>query len=105
MKDIYSPSLASPWWSRISYPFILKITSISAIAFMGSSYIVLINFYLTSLHNTGKYPVVYSCMRKFISSIHQTFLGLFMIFYFALLVLFAVWTLLGAILNPAKFLP
>lgn len=72
---------------------------------MGSSYIVLINFYLTSLHNTGKYPVVYSCMRKFISSIHQTFLGLFMIFYFALLVLFAVWTLLGAILNPAKFLP
>ena len=60
---------------------------------------------MTGYDNNGKFPIKYSCMKKFISIMFEILLSIFLFVYFAMGWFAFVWCLLSAVLNPSKFLP
>jgi hypothetical protein len=65
----------------------------------------LICFFLTQERDTGKYVVSLTWKRWFISSLFWTTLMIFTGLYVSYISIILIWCMLGAILNPEKFLP
>lgn len=64
-----------------------------------------ISYYATDLKNTGKYEVRKTVAKRALVFLFWTVLNVFIAFYAAVFTLFLIWALLGAIINPASYLP
>ena len=65
----------------------------------------LISFYLSGFEDSGRYETRYTRPKKILTSALWLLFLVYMAIYNAYLILVLVWCMLGAILNPQKFLP
>jgi len=68
-------------------------------------FLELISFYITGFNNNGRFPTRLSFLRKALTTFLNIILAIFLFMYYAMFWLIMTWSLLGAILNPSKFLP
>jgi hypothetical protein len=67
--------------------------------------IELVSYYAVGHLDTGKYPVKKTLLKKIIVLIFWILISLYLAIFSAMVILVLTWSLLGAVLNPNRFLP
>ena len=105
INDVFYSSSYALWITSISYKLVLYIIFCVCSLFFISGLIELICHYATGARDTGKYIVTRTWLRWIATGFFNINIILFIIFYTAFISMVLVWCILGAILNPEKFLP
>ena len=103
--DIFYPSTYDFWLNDLSGILIFYVLSGLCGMFFLSGLLELLSFYATGPRDTGKYIVQKSWIKWFTTILFWVFLLLFIGIYTAYISVILVWCILGAVLNPQKFLP
>jgi len=103
--DVIWPSSYTFWLDLIPSARSLIFLAALGALFMFVALLEMITYYATCLKDTGKYPKVRSAPKTFILWTFWFLLSIYVALYTALATVFLVWCLLGALLNPAAFLP
>ncbi len=104
-QDILSPDSVSPWWSTTNSGLLMLIFLLLFLIFYVLAIFELMSYYATFFSFTGSLKIEKTRCKKCLSgTFYGYFLTLFVI-YIAYICLVALWMVLGAILNPNKFLP
>ena len=105
ISDVAYSSSYNFWYNSLPYKIIFFVILILWGWFSFVGLIELVWHYLTGARDTGKFIVTRTFSRKVITSLFNTCVLIFLILYTASLSMILVWWILGAILNPQKFLP
>lgn len=105
MLDLIYPSTYDMWYNTLDPKLTLYITLSLAVFFYLIALIELASYYSTDLLNTGRYKTVKTIGKRFLLYFFWTLIQIYISIYVALFVQAAIWLILGAILNPAAFLP
>ena len=105
-------------WSALIFPDskhfwisenVSSATAIAIFIFVGAYYISagieLISYYSTCFENFGRYEVKETRLKRIQRIIYWTFLFILFVAYVPYVIIVLSWCILGAILNPSKFLP
>jgi hypothetical protein len=65
----------------------------------------LISYYAVGYENNGKFLIKRSRPKKIIQYSFYFFIGVFALIYMMYIVFVLVWWILGAVMNPSKYLP
>ena len=103
--DIFNASSFDFWLNNMSGILIFYIMGGLCGMFFVSGLIELLSFYATGPRDTGKYVVQKSWIKWFTTILFWVMLLLFIGLYTAYISVILVWCILGAVLNPQKFLP
>ena len=105
INSFYNSSSYDFWYNSLSN----KLIFIIVLGLCGWFFIVglveLLCHYATGARDTGKFIVMRSWPRKITTTLFNLCVLIFMILYAASISMILVWWILGAILNPQKFLP
>ena len=105
INSFYNSSSYDFWYNSLSN----KLIFIIVLWLCGWFFIVglteLLCHYATGARDTGKFIVMRSWPRKITTTLFNLCVLIFMILYGASISMILVWWILGAILNPQKFLP
>jgi hypothetical protein len=104
IMDFLFTSSYEPWWDFIDYPEILYVVCAIFVVYFFFALIELVSFYLTSYHDNGRYKIELTTSKKIVQYTFWSFIGLYIGIYFAYITIVLVWFLLGAVLNPNKYL-
>lgn len=105
INNIFEPSSYDFWYNSLNGQIIfLVLLSLTGFFFL-TGLIELICHYATGARDTGKFVVTRTCPRWVTTIAFYISMAIFMVLYTAYLSMILVWAILGAILNPAKFLP
>ena len=69
------------------------------------AFLELSSYYTVGYDNNGKFTIKKTFLKKLLSNLFLFLLALFTWLYVVMLVLVLSWSILGAIINPSKFLP
>ena len=105
ISDVAYSSSYNFWYNSLPYRLIFFVILILWGWFSFVGLIELVWHYLTGARDTGKFIVTRTFSRKVITSLFNVWVMIFLILYTASLSMILVWWILGAILNPQKFLP
>ena len=103
--DIFNASTYEFWLDDVSGILLFYIMGGLCGMFFLSGLIELLSFYATGPRDTGKYIVQKSWFKWFTTILFWVMLLLFIGLYTAYISVILVWCILGAVLNPQKFLP
>ena len=105
IDDVFNPSSYDFWFNSLNGQIIFIVLFALTGWFFLTGLIELICHYATGARDTGKLVVTRTCPRWVTTIAFYISMAVFTVFYTAYLSLILVWAILGAILNPAKFLP
>ena len=105
MNDFFSSSYYSFWWSHISYGWVLYIFGGLSIIFIIIGLAELVWYFATAERDTGKYIVSKTLPRWIVSGMFWIVIIFYVALYIGYFSIILIWSILGAILNPEKFLP
>ena len=105
LSDIFNSSYYSFWLSDMSAKGIFYTLGALCLLFVFFGLIELVCFFATIDRDTGKYAVSKTWPRWIISSFFWVMVLIFAGFYVAYISVILLWCILGAVLNPEKFLP
>ena len=105
LDDVFNPSSYDFWFNSLNGQVIFLVLFALTGWFFFTGLIELICHYATGARDTGKLVVTRTCPRWVTTSTFYLSMTVFTVLYTAYLSLILVWSILGAILNPAKFLP
>jgi hypothetical protein len=105
LGDIFNSSSYDFWYDHIEgKAFLMALLLLSGLLFL-IGLIELISFYCTKQINVGRYPVVKSKVKRITSNLFWIMILIFFAIYIAYGSVILIWCILGAVLNPQKFLP
>ena len=105
IDDLFNPSSYEFWFSSLNGKVLFYILFGLWAWFFLTGLIELIWHYATGARDTGKFVVTRTCPRWVTTIAFYLSTTVFTILYTAYLSMILVWCILGAILNPNKFLP
>ena len=103
--DIFNASSFEFWLTNMSGILLFYVMGGLCGMFFLSGLLELLSFYATGPRDTGKYIVQKSWIKWFTTILFWVLLLLFIGLYTAYISVILVWCILGAVLNPQKFLP
>jgi len=105
LNNAFNSSGYEFWLNNMEKAWVFYAMIILCAVYMFFGLLELIFFFATSQRDTGKYLVIKTWPRWFISTLFWIMLLLFLGLYVAYLSVICIWSILGAVLNPEKFLP
>jgi len=105
LGDVFMSSSYEFWYDRMEGKGYFKCLLILGVLFFSTGLIELISFYCTKHINVGKYPVVKGTLKRLTSGLFWLMIMIFFAIYVAYGSIILIWCILGAVLNPQKFLP
>jgi len=103
--DVFNPSSYEFWFTDLDGKLAFFIIAGLSLFFIFSGLVELLSFYATGPRDTGKYIVKKSWLKWFFTISFWVILVVFLSLYTAYFSVILVWCVLGAVLNPQKFLP
>jgi hypothetical protein len=70
-----------------------------------AAFLELISYYFTGFKNNGRFPIVFTLLKKLLLAIFYLTIGIILVLYFGMACFVLVWMILAAVLNPSKNLP
>ena len=104
-SDIFNSSSYNFWFDDLTGKIYFYIVSGLWCLFFMIGLIELIWYYATGARDTGKYVVRRTWPRYIITILFWVMIFIFIAIYTAYISMILVWWILGAVLNPQKFLP
>lgn len=105
INDVFSASSYESWYQRLDFKWLLNGLCILSVIFIFSGILELICFFFTQEKDTGRYRISRTYPRWIVTMLFITISILFLSIYIAYISIILIWSILGAILNPEKFLP
>jgi hypothetical protein len=105
IRDVFNPSKDEFWLDSLPQTWIFYTILGLSILFILVGLIELIFFFATEQRDTGKYITKYTTPRLIISNIFWVLIFLYLGIYASYLSVICIWSVLGAVLNPERFLP
>ena len=105
IQDVFESSSYNFWYSSLRSKSLFLATFALWIWFFIVGLVELICHYATGAQDNGKYIVTRSWLRWTTTLLFYFNMTIFALLYVAYISLILVWWILGAILNPQKFLP
>jgi hypothetical protein len=105
LNDVFNSSSYDFWLDSPDIQYVFYIFGATTVLFIITGLLELICFFATEEKDVGKYEVKKTLSRAIISNAFWLMLLFYIavyIFYFGIVI---VWSILGAVLNPEKFLP
>ena len=103
--DCFNASSYSFWLHYLKGKYLVWIFCIVGIAYVAIGLLSLTSYYVTDGLNTGRYHTVVHPYKKLSDLIFWYFTIFYIILYGFYISVVLVWCILGAVLNPNKFLP
>ena len=103
--DILSPDSLSPWWSTSNSGGLMLGFLIVFLVFYLVAIVELGSYYATFFSFEGSIKIEKTRAKRCLSSFFYGYFVLLFVIYISYICLGALWMVLGAILNPSKFLP
>ena len=105
ITDVLAPNSIRPWWEPTHSGIVMLIVLLLFIIFYLLALFELMSYYATFYTFTGSIKIYKTtCKKVLFTSFYTFFIALF-VMYVGYICLVALWMVLGAILNPNKFLP
>jgi hypothetical protein len=105
MSDVFNPSKDKFWLDSLPQTWIFYTILGISILFVLAGLIEQICFFATEQRDTGKYIARYTTPRLIVSMVFWVLIFLYLSIYASYLSVICIWSVLGAVLNPEKFLP
>jgi hypothetical protein len=105
LNDVFNSSSYDFWLDSPDIQYVFYIVGATTVLFIITGLLELICFFATEEEDIGKYEVKQTIPRAIISNAFWLMFLFYIavyIFYFGIVL---VWSILGAVLNPEKFLP
>jgi hypothetical protein len=102
---LLNPSKKEPWWSEVPNVEIFFFAQIFTGIYLFFGLFELVSFYAVGYENNGKYLIKRSRFKKLIQYPFYFCIGVCCFIYLMYIVFVLVWWILGAVMNPAKYLP
>lgn len=96
---------SSPWWNEVEDIHIFFYLLYFIAFFYFIAFLELSSYYTNGYDNNGKFTIKKTFLKKFVSNTFLLLLAIFTWAYMMMMVLILSWSILGAIINPSKFLP
>lgn len=103
--DVLSPNSVSPWWETTNSGILMLIFLLIFLIFYVLALFELMSYYATFYSFTGSIKIYKTGCKKCLSNSFYTYFVILFVMYVGYICLVALWMVLGAILNPNKFLP
>jgi hypothetical protein len=104
VQDIIYPSSTHFWLNDVTYGWTLYISLGIFGGFFFFGILEIISFYFAGFADTGRHPVKNTIPKKILVGFFWFFFFLILSVYLIYTGLVLVWAILGAVLNPSKFL-
>jgi hypothetical protein len=104
VSDVINPSSTNFWLYDVSYGWTMYFTFTVTLSFYFFGILEMISFYFAGFADTGRYPVKNSIPKKILVGLFWFFFFIIISVYMIYIGLVLVWAILGAVLNPSKYL-
>ena len=103
--DILMPNSLSPWWQTTHSGGLILAFVLVFLVYYILALLDLTSYYATFFSFTGSIRIEKTCSRKVLFGSFYVFFIILVAIYVAYISCVALWMVLGAIINPNKFLP
>jgi hypothetical protein len=104
-NDVFNSSSYDFWLDSPDIQYVFYTMGVTTILFIITGLLELICFFATEEKDVGKYPVEILIQRRIISNAFWLMLIFYIAVYAFYIGVVLDWSILGAVLNPEKFLP
>ena len=104
-SDVLSPNSVRPWWSTSNSGLLMLFVLLIFLIFYVLALFELMSYYATFYSFSGSIKIYKTRCKKCLFTSFYTYFVILFVLYVGYICLVALWMVLGAILNPNKFLP
>lgn len=105
IMDVLMPNSLSPWWSTTHSGVLMLVFVLIFLLYYILALFDLSSYYATFFSFTGSIRIEKTCCRKALYGSFYIYFLILVAIYIAYISCVALWMVLGAIINPNKFLP
>jgi hypothetical protein len=103
--DFVRPERFQLWWEEVPNSDVFYYSMIFVVFFYFVAFVELCSYYTVGYDNAGKFLIMKTLKKKFWQSLFNFLLLVLVWIYFIGITFFISWSILGAIINPSKYLP